>query len=612
MEPTSQVCVYTIALNEEQFVDRWMDSVGSADAVVVLDTGSTDKTVKKLQSRGAIVHQQVVKPWRFDVARNLSIADCPAGCDILFSVDLDEEIVEPDWKERILSVWKPEHKRGRYTYVWNHNPDGSEGKTFNYEKIHTRDYEWHYPCHEILRRRTPGEDNWVNIDIKVEHYADETKSRRSYLGLLRLSVEESPEDAWALYHYGRELFFTHQPDECIAVLKKYLDLHPKDWHGFRYHASSMIAKCFEMLQKDSDAESWHFRACAEAPFLREPYIEAARFYNVRNRFPMGWAMAKRAMQIDQKPRSCITAQDWEYAPYDSASVAAYYIGMKPESLAHARKAHQLAPWDDRIKSNLEIVERMSSEEAGHFVIPDGIQKDPWSARPSFGLVISTFGSVPYVHLALAVRRRFYPEVPAIVIDDCSPVNCELAALAHRYQADFYSNEERFNHTRGDMMSIISGLVWAAVRQVDVMVKMSRRFVPKEDWRPSLRDIIGKTSHATYAGIFDGTWSLRSECIGLHVERWLPHTGDLKTRAIAAQSLWVERIIYDKAREILTWGVGGHPGVAIWGFPGLGKWIKTDSHLWHDTADPTEYCNLARSLGLAYRPEDFDEKHDGQP
>ena len=44
-----RVYVYAISKNEEKFVDRWMDSVNEADAVYVLDTGSTDDTVKRLK-----------------------------------------------------------------------------------------------------------------------------------------------------------------------------------------------------------------------------------------------------------------------------------------------------------------------------------------------------------------------------------------------------------------------------------------------------------------------------------------------------------------------------------------------------------------------------------
>ena len=44
-----KVCVYAISKNEEKFVERWFNSIKEADEIYVLDTGSTDKTVKILK-----------------------------------------------------------------------------------------------------------------------------------------------------------------------------------------------------------------------------------------------------------------------------------------------------------------------------------------------------------------------------------------------------------------------------------------------------------------------------------------------------------------------------------------------------------------------------------
>jgi len=65
-----KVCVYAICKNEEQFVDRWMDSMSEADQVVVLDTGSEYRTVERLRARGAEGAVEEISPWRFDTARN--------------------------------------------------------------------------------------------------------------------------------------------------------------------------------------------------------------------------------------------------------------------------------------------------------------------------------------------------------------------------------------------------------------------------------------------------------------------------------------------------------------------------------------------------------------
>ena len=94
-----KVAVYAICKNEAHFVDRWMDSMGEADAVYVTDTGSLDDTVEKLRARGAIVNVINLNPWRFDVARNISLSFVPKDIDICVCTDLDE-IFEAGWRDR--------------------------------------------------------------------------------------------------------------------------------------------------------------------------------------------------------------------------------------------------------------------------------------------------------------------------------------------------------------------------------------------------------------------------------------------------------------------------------------------------------------------------------
>lgn len=50
-----KICVYAICKNEEKFVKTWIESMKEADKIIVLDTGSTDKTVERLREYGAEV-----------------------------------------------------------------------------------------------------------------------------------------------------------------------------------------------------------------------------------------------------------------------------------------------------------------------------------------------------------------------------------------------------------------------------------------------------------------------------------------------------------------------------------------------------------------------------
>ena len=86
-----KICVYAICKNEEKFIKRWYDSMKEADKIFVLDTGSTDNSYDVLKELGVIVKKEKIKPWRFDVARNVSLDMVDEDADICVCTDLDEE-----------------------------------------------------------------------------------------------------------------------------------------------------------------------------------------------------------------------------------------------------------------------------------------------------------------------------------------------------------------------------------------------------------------------------------------------------------------------------------------------------------------------------------------
>ena len=109
----------------------------------------------------------------------------------------------------------------------------------------------------------------------------------------------------------------------------------------------------------------------------------------------------------------------------------------------------------------------------------------FSRPPKTGVVIGTFAAVPYIHLQLEARRRFYPQVPLLVHDDGSNKSGELRALCDKYDCDFESNTTRQPPRVGDLTTFVGGLWWAQHRGLDVLLKVSRRWVFLVDWQPSL-------------------------------------------------------------------------------------------------------------------------------
>jgi glycosyltransferase involved in cell wall biosynthesis len=94
------VCIITH--NEEANIARTLESVkGIADEMIVVDSGSTDKTVELARARGAKIF---VEEWRgFSKQKNAAIAK--ASGDWILSLDADEE-VSPELAASIKTLLK--------------------------------------------------------------------------------------------------------------------------------------------------------------------------------------------------------------------------------------------------------------------------------------------------------------------------------------------------------------------------------------------------------------------------------------------------------------------------------------------------------------------------
>ena len=159
-----KVCVYAICKNEEKFAKKWYESMSEADYVCVLDTGSNDNTVDILRELGARVESRVISPWRFDVARNLSMELIPDDTDICVCTDLDEVLL-PGWRKKLEKNWEKDLNCLFYRYNWSLDKKNQPKVSFYLGNIHDRNhYQWTHPVHEVLSFL--GENKEITITAK--------------------------------------------------------------------------------------------------------------------------------------------------------------------------------------------------------------------------------------------------------------------------------------------------------------------------------------------------------------------------------------------------------------------------------------------------------------
>lgn len=353
-----KICVYAICKNEESFVERWMESMNEADMVIVTDTGSEDGTVEKLRNAGATVHVEEIKPWRFDVARNISLTHVPDDVDICVCTDLDE-IFEKGWRAKLEKTWVKGTNMANYIYNWSLKEDGTPDIQFHYFKVHTKkDYKWLYPIHEALSYIGDGAEQKIFVEgMVLNHYPDTNKSRGTYLPLLELAAAESPEDDRVTYYLGREYMYAGEWEKSIQTLKKHLALPSAWWKEERCASMRWIAKCYKNTGNNKEALNWYLRAVAEVPGMRDSYVECARLAYDTADWALGFFMAEKALEIKEKSVTYVNmGYSWDETPYDLSAICSYNMGLYEKSLTREKEALAMAPNNQRLKENVRIIE----------------------------------------------------------------------------------------------------------------------------------------------------------------------------------------------------------------------------------------------------------------
>jgi len=363
-----RIAVYSCSLDEEKFVERWANSARDADQLLVLDTGSTDRTVQALHDAGVMVGFASIRPWRFDDARNASLHLLSPHIDVAIQLDLDE-VLTPNWRAHLEAAWQPETTRLHYRYVWSHTADGRPDRVFFADKISGRHtHRWVNPVHEVLTPTVP-ESIATCPEVLIEHFPDPDKSRGYYLDLLQLAVREDPQNDRSAHYLGREFFFHQRYDEAIAEFRRHLLLPTARWQPERAASLRYGGKSFDALGNLTAAENWFTLAVLEDTQSREALIDLSAFL-LRQRDWLGALhYAERAHRIPADQSSYINERyALEEGPYDLAAIALHEMGQREAAVECAHKALVFSPTDARLRANLALIE--GSDNAVQAVGPE--------------------------------------------------------------------------------------------------------------------------------------------------------------------------------------------------------------------------------------------------
>lgn len=228
MENTLSVCL--IVKNEEKNLDRCLRSIYHiADEIIVVDTGSEDKTVRIAKSYGAKV---IEHPWKndFSDARNKSIENATKNW-ILF-LDADEEMPYEDGKNLKLILQQNAQFEAFHLRLVNiisgiNTGDSIVLRVFKNDpryRFRGKMHEQIVTCiEEIHSSSVLGA-----TDVKILHYGydpdlcDINKKQKRNLELLN-SYSEDQKDGYYYYSLGNEYARIDDFDNALKIYEKALN-----------------------------------------------------------------------------------------------------------------------------------------------------------------------------------------------------------------------------------------------------------------------------------------------------------------------------------------------------------------------------------------------------
>ncbi len=238
---TISLCM--IVRNEEDVLDRCLSSVkGIADEIVIVDTGSTDRTKEIAAAHGARLFDFT---WidDFSAARNAAFEK--AEMDFILWLDADD-VIDPENREAFITLKETIEPDTDVMMMRYHVAFDQEGKptyTFFRERLLRRasEFRWGGRVHEAITPR----GKIVKSDIAIRHEkmkaGDPSRNLRIYEKMIAEGETLEPRHR---YYYARELFSGGREAEAIPLLNACID-DPATWVENRLGACRDLAGIYQ-------------------------------------------------------------------------------------------------------------------------------------------------------------------------------------------------------------------------------------------------------------------------------------------------------------------------------------------------------------------------------
>lgn len=349
-----------IAKDEEDTLPRLMESILGTeedrkrppifDEIILVDTGSTDRTKELAKQYGMKVYDFV---WIDDFAAARNFAFSKVTCDWEMWLDLDDVIL-PEDRARLAALKNNLGNADAYLMNYNYAQDEFDRPLTQFQRHRilrtSKKIQWSLPIHEHLN--TGGlREAMTNISIthRRTHKGSVADKGRN-IRILDKAALQYPDNQRIKFYLGKELYNEGQFERSCQVLEEYLK--KGDWHENQVNAWFWLAMSYLTMGKEQKA----IDACMKGIELDPRWAE---FYSVVGQIWYNHKDWGRAIRWFEIAASCPVPETWgtvlldnyTWVPRDRLCVAASNLGMHRKAYEWNEGALGFRPRDDRLLFN---------------------------------------------------------------------------------------------------------------------------------------------------------------------------------------------------------------------------------------------------------------------
>lgn len=353
---TISLCM--IVRNEEDTLARCLDSVkGIPDEIVIIDTGSTDRTKEIARQYTDLV---IDFAWidDFSAARNFAFSN--ATMDYILWLDADDVLDSAD-RGKFLELKKTldsDHAVVNMPYLLSFDQFGKVNFSLRRNRLVKRsnNFRWIGAVHEYLEVNGPV----LNSDICVTHgHTGKDRSDRNlriYEKRLSKGATFSPRD---LFYYANELFDHQKYVQASAYYEQFLATE-EGWIEDRISSCSKLADCFHILG-DKEQEKKFIYQSFEYDVPRADFCCRLGFESMhQNKLNQALFWYKLATELEEPVDNWgpVNHACWTWLPHLQLCVCYDRLGQHVLAQKHNEIAASYIPDDPKVLQNRRYLQEI--------------------------------------------------------------------------------------------------------------------------------------------------------------------------------------------------------------------------------------------------------------